>query len=100
MTIRLGESWLNNVWGVLVLEVRPNAPQHVRELHERSGGHFYKSGLRVADTPHAFCLVLYDHQGSWVEGSTLWIDFGYIISHCKLEGSVNAQGSNTLNGVA
>lgn len=76
-----GETWINGCWGVLVLEVRPSAPPEVtQDLSPAGADSFWMRNL--AQSPHALCLVLYDTQGSWVEGSTRWVDQQYIAARC------------------
>lgn len=72
---RAGECWLNKVWGVLVLRVEPLAPEDVRARYQSMAS---EVSLSMASSPHAWCLVLYDREASWVEGSTRWIEIPYL----------------------
>lgn len=85
--VRVGETWLNHVWAVLVLEVAPHPPAGVRIVYERSASDYT---FKKASMPHARCLVLYDLQGSWNDGETRWIDVLYILAACELAVKENA----------
>ena len=80
--IAKGQTWLNHVWGILILETRADAPAERLERYEREGASYV---ARLAKAPHAFCLVLYDFDKQWIEGSTLWIDYPYLVAHSNRE---------------